>query len=68
MRSSVTHAGSGAPSADAVGDVTQGLEVGPFGELVVFGSGRDVCADNADGEVGDVSEGDLSAVELGGKC
>jgi len=54
----------GAPSADAVGDATQGLEIGPFRELVVFGCGRDVCADDADGEVGDVGEGYLGAVEL----
>ena len=56
-----------APSADAVGDATQGLEIGPFGELVVSGGGRDVCADDADGEVWDVGEGDLGAVELGVK-
>jgi hypothetical protein len=55
---------SSTPSADAVGDTTQGLEIGPFRELVVLGRGRDVCADNADGEVGDVGEGDFSAVEL----
>ena len=65
---SVEHADSGAPSADAIGDLTQGLEVGPFGELVVFGGGRDVCADDADGEVGDVGEWDLGAVKLEGKC
>jgi hypothetical protein len=56
---------SGAPSADAVGDATQGLEVVPFWELVVLGRGSDVCADDADGEVGDVGERDLGAVELG---
>ena len=65
---SVEHADSGAPSADAIGDLTQGLEIGPFRKLVVFGGGRDVCADDADGEVRDVGEGDLGAVELGGKC
>ena len=60
------HIDLGAPSADAVGDATQGLEIGPFRELVVFGCGCDVCANHADGEVGDVGEGDLGAVELGG--
>ena len=54
----------GAPSADAVCDATQSLEIGPFRELVVFGCRRDVCADDADGEVWDVGEGDLGAVEL----
>ena len=65
---SVEHADSGAPSADAIGDLTQGLEIGPFRKLVVFGGGRDVCADDADGEVRDVGEGDLGAVELEVKC
>ena len=64
--SRLQHAGSGAPRADAVGDATQGLEIGPFGELVVFGRGRDVCADNTHREVRDVGEGNLGAVELGG--
>jgi hypothetical protein len=67
LRSQFTQrTGSGAPSADAVGDATQGLEIGPFWELVEFGRGRDVCADDADGEVGDVCEGDLGAFELRG--
>lgn len=65
---SITHAESGAPSADAIGDLTQGLEIGPFGELVVFRGRRDVCADDADGEVGDVGERDLGAIKLEGKC
>ena len=64
--SRLQHAGSGAPRADAVGDATQGLEIGPFRELVVFGRGRDVCADNTHREVRDVGEGDLGAVELEG--
>lgn len=65
-RSRLQHAGSGAPRADAVGDATQGLEIGPLGELVVFGCGRDVCADNTHREVRDVGEGNLGAIELEG--
>ena len=53
-----------APSADTVSDTTKRLEVVPARELVFFRGGRDVCADYADGEVGDVGEGDLGAVEL----
>ena len=55
-----------APSADTVSHTTKRLEVVPARKLVFFRGRRDVCADDADGEVGDVCEGDLGAVELRG--
>jgi hypothetical protein len=60
-----TNGSGGAPSTDAFGDVMQSLEIGPFGELVVFRCRRDVCADDVDGKVWDVGDGDLGAVKLG---
>jgi hypothetical protein len=53
-----------APSANTVSDTPKRLEVIPAGELVVFRGGRDVRADDADGEVWDFGDGDLGAVEL----
>jgi hypothetical protein len=53
-----------APSADTVSDTTKRLEVVPARELVVFRGGRDVRADDADGEVWDFGDGDFGAVEL----
>jgi hypothetical protein len=54
----------GAPSADAVSDTTERLEVVPVRELVFFRGGRHVCADDGDGEVGHFGDGDFGAVEL----
>jgi hypothetical protein len=53
-----------APSADTISDTTKRLEVVPARELVVFRGGRDVRADDADGEVWDFGDGDFGAVEL----
>jgi hypothetical protein len=64
LLSKYTNRSSSAPNTDAFGDVMQSLEVGPFGELVVFRCGRDVCADDVDGKVWDVGDGDLGAIEL----
>ena len=54
----------GAPSADAVSDTTERLEVVPVRELVFFRGGRHVRADDADGKVGNFGDGDLGAVKL----
>ena len=53
-----------APSADTVSHTTKRLEVVPARELVFFRGRRDVCADDADGEVGNFGDGDFGAVEL----
>lgn len=53
-----------ASAVDAFGNVSQGLEVGPAWELIVFRCRRDVCAHHVDREAGHICERDLGAVEL----
>lgn len=61
-------ASSAAGRTATIGDVLERVPVAPLRELVAFGRGRDVRADDRHIEVWHVGERNLSAVKLRIKC